>query len=238
MHKFAVFDIDGTLIRWQLYHTVVNRLAKSGALGLQAQIELKEAMMKWKKRDNSESFKEYEHRLVKHYEQSLRNIDTQFFDELVYDVFNEYKDQTYTYSRNLLNKLKKDGYKLFIISGSQIELIEKIAKYYGFDDYIASQYQRDESGFTGEIQISTLNKSASLKTLLKRNNVTTKDSFGIGDTKSDINFLQEVENPIAFNPDTILYNEALKKGWPIVVERKNVIYELKNQNGKYILNTT
>src|SRR3546814_11785501 len=28
MKKFAVFDIDGTLIRWQLYHAVVETVAK------------------------------------------------------------------------------------------------------------------------------------------------------------------------------------------------------------------
>lgn len=235
MNKFAVFDIDGTLIRWQLYHTVVNRLAKSGTLGLQAQIELKEAMMKWKKRDNSDAFKAYEHRLVKHYEQSLRDIDTQLFDKIVEDVFNEYKDQTYTYTRNLLNKLKNEDYKLFIISGSQTELIEKIAKYYGFDDYISSHYERSHTGFTGKIDVSVLNKSESLKTLINRNNVTISGSYGIGDTKSDIGFLQKVENPIAFNPDTFLFNESKKNKWPIVVERKNVIYELKPMDKQYVL---
>lgn len=235
MSKFAVFDIDGTLIRWQLYHTVVNRLAKSGALGLKAQIELRETMMKWKKRDNPEAFKAYERRLVKHYEQSLQSIDTKAFDIIVEDVFNEYKDQTYIYTRNLLSKLKKDGYKLFIISGSQTELIEKIAKYYGFDDYIGGQYERSQTGFTGKIDVSVLNKSESLKTLINRNNVTTNDSYGIGDTKSDIGFLQKVENPIAFNPDTFLFNEAQKNGWPIVVERKNVIYELTPKNKQYVL---
>ena len=30
MNKFAVFDIDGTLIRWQLYHAIADELAKSG----------------------------------------------------------------------------------------------------------------------------------------------------------------------------------------------------------------
>ena len=32
-----------------------------------------------------------------------------------------------------------------------------------------------------------------------------------------------------------LYIEAIKNGWPVVVERKNVIYELNNIKGKYLL---
>jgi phosphoserine phosphatase len=31
--RFAVFDLDGTLVRWQLYHALVDRLAKKGYLG-------------------------------------------------------------------------------------------------------------------------------------------------------------------------------------------------------------
>jgi phosphoserine phosphatase len=38
--------------------------------------------------------------------------------------------------------------------------------------------------------------------------------------------LEAVENPIAFNPNQTLYNHAKKRGWEIVVERKDVIYEL------------
>lgn len=235
MEKFAVFDIDGTLIRWQLYHAVVNRLAKAGALNNDAQDELKRTMMSWKRREDEDAFKNYQSKLVQLYEQSLSNIKTSVFDKLVSEVINEYKDQTYTYTRNLIHQLKSKGYKLFIISGSHQELVEQIGKYYNFDDYVGAKYLRHGENFTGEYSIPSFNKAKSLKQLIDKHKVTTKHSIGIGDTKSDISMLELVDQPIAFNPDKQLFKVAKEKGWQIVVERKNVIYKLNKKNETYIL---
>lgn len=234
---FAVFDIDGTLIRWQLYHVVVSKLAKAGALGPEAQTTLKSAMMAWKRRVDENAFKRYERLLVELYEEALQNISTKLFDGLVSEVIEEYKDQSYVYTRNLLKQLKQDGYKLFIISGSHLELIEHIGKHYGFDDWIGTHYERTEHAFTGKVAVSTLQKDQSLKLLLERNDVTLTGSVGVGDTKSDIPMLKMVEQPLAFNPDRNLFAVATENGWKIVVERKNVIYELESRDGTYVLAT-
>jgi phosphoserine phosphatase len=49
---------------------------------------------------------------------------------------------------------------------------------------------------------------------------------GVGDTESDISFLELVEKPICFNPNKRLYTYAKRNDWKVVVERKDVIYEL------------
>src|SRR5690606_9580605 len=110
MDTFAVFDIDGTLIRWQLYHVIVNKLAKAGALGQDAQTTLKSAMMTWKRRVDQNAFKQYEKTLVELYEEALQNISIDLFDKLVTEVIDEYKDQSYVYTRDLLRQLKADNY--------------------------------------------------------------------------------------------------------------------------------
>jgi phosphoserine phosphatase len=56
--------------------------------------------------------------------------------------------------------------------------------------------------------------------------LTLDDSYGIGDTESDGSFLQLVMHPIAFNPNQNLKQVAEKSGWRIVVEKKDVIYEI------------
>ena len=235
MNKFAVFDIDGTLIRWQLFHTVVNRLAKAGCLGSEASKIIKQDMMTWKTRQNNDAFHDYEHQLVKIYHQQLTNIKLTIFDKIIDEVFEEYKDQTYIYTKNLAKALKDEGYKLFIVSGSQVELVIKIARYYGFDDYVGMEYQRGEKNFTGKIITNSIDKELALKNLITKHNVITKGSLAIGDTKSDIPMLRLVDQPIAFNPNQILYDEAIKNSWQIVVERKNVTYQLRQINGQYVL---
>jgi len=65
--KFAVFDIDGTLVRWQLYHVLVDKLASAGMLGNDAKERLRASRMVWKRREHPESFKEYEQALIRVY---------------------------------------------------------------------------------------------------------------------------------------------------------------------------
>jgi phosphoserine phosphatase len=63
--------------------------------------------------------------------------------------------------------------------------------------------------------------------VLAKHKLTLKGSVGVGDSEGDISFLEQVENPICFNPNRILYRHALLSGWKVVVERKDVIYEIK-----------
>src|SRR3990167_5444229 len=115
--KFAVFDIDGTLIRWQLYHAVADNLVKLGYIAPVKFQAIKDARMVWKRRESSESFREYELELVKLYVNLLSEITVEQFAKTAQAVFDEYKNQVYTYTRDLLRQLKKQGYRLFAISG-------------------------------------------------------------------------------------------------------------------------
>lgn len=234
---FAVFDIDGTLIRWQLYHIMVDKLAKRGALGESALDEVREARMAWKRREDIEGFKQYEHTLIEIYERALTHISTKHFDEVVLEVIEEYKDQTYVYTRELVKTLKAKGYLLLAISGSHHEMVEQIARYYGFDDCVGSHYERKGEVFTGEVFVASLDKQATLLQLVKKHGLDFKGSVAIGDSLSDLPMLAMVEQPIAFNPDRALLRAVSKHGWKVVVERKNVIYELEKRDGTYVLAT-
>lgn len=232
---FAVFDIDGTLIRWQLYHVVVDKLVKAGAITPEAFQVVREARMAWKRREHPEAFKAYEHELITVYESALKHLSTKTFDAIVLAIIDEYKDQTYTYTRNLLRELKVKGYLLFIISGSHEELIEQIGKYYGFDDWLGTRYARTGEHFSGQKFVASKDKRAGLRALAEKHGVSMADSVAVGDSASDITMLEMVERPIVFNPDRVLFETARERSWQIVIERKNVIYELRPNHGEYIL---
>ncbi len=233
--KFAVFDIDGTLIRWQLFHAVVDKLAKNGALGDKAHEQIHQARMKWKRREGPDGFYAYEMALVELYDKAVKTLDPQEFDTMTDQVIDEYKDQVYTYTRDLATSLKQQGYLLLAISGSQKELVAKIADYYGFDDFVATDYTRTNGGFSGEVSVASHDKKTALESLIQKHDLSLEGSYAVGDSKSDAVMLAMVENPIAFNPDKNLFDEAKKNGWNIVVERKNVIYELEENNATYQL---
>lgn len=234
--KFAVFDIDGTLIRWQLYHAVADELARLGRFGAIEYEAVRRARMTWKKRESEDSFKDYERALVNLVDQVIPTIDTSDWQAASRTVIEEYQDQVYTYTRNLLRHLKEQGYLLFAISASQDDIIGLLAEHYGFDDFAASAYEVKQGRFTGRKDIlSHERKPAALKRLVRKHMAAYAGSIGVGDSESDIPMLEAVEQPIAFNPTRLLFEHARSKGWKIVIERKNVVYELEYANGAYRL---
>jgi len=235
---FAVFDIDGTLIRWQLFHAVADALAKRGHIDSTTYQTVREARMLWKRREHEESFKDYEKRLVNAYESLLGQLTVSQFQEAAEAVFEEYKDQTYTYTRRLIKDLKAQGYLLFAISGSQQEIIEKLAGYYGFDDCVGSIYEHEGEHFTGIKQLALGKKDEVLHGLVEKHGASWEDSISVGDSAGDIAMLELVEQPIAFNPEKALFTHAKAEGWQIVLERKNMIYTLEPQDGSYVLAQT
>jgi len=234
--KFAVFDIDGTIIRWQLYHAIVDRLAKNGQISDEAFQTAKTARMDWKRRSNETAFKAYERALVGIFDVAITNIAYKDFMAAVQAVFDEYKEQTYVYTRNLMHDLKAQGYLLFAISASQQQIVELLARYYGFDDWGGSEYLVKDGAFTGQKYVLLSDeKPKLLQKLVEKHDAIFNDSIGVGDSESDIPMLGTVEHPLAFNPSKLLFEHARSEQWKIVVERKNVIYELELARGSYIL---
>jgi len=233
--SFAAFDIDGTLIRWQLYHAIADRLVKLGYVDAEAYTSMRSARMDWKNRKQGASFKAYEEELVRVYQEILLSLKPQQMDKAIDSVFEEYKDQVYTYTRKIVAELKEQGYLLFAISGSQIEIIQKIAGHYDFDDAIGTTYIQEGEKYTGESIHYLGRKDEAIKALMKKHGAALEGSIAVGDSTGDIAMLEMVERPIAFNPEEALFKVAQEKGWKVVVERKNMYYELEMRDGKYQL---
>jgi HAD superfamily hydrolase (TIGR01490 family) len=235
---FAVFDIDGTLIRWQLYHALGDELARMGRLDAEQFQKVRGARMAWKRRTAEASFEAYELTLVKLIDAALTGISVADLEQACHSVLAEYKDQVYTYTRDLIRDLQAQNYLLFAISASPAEIVGLLAGYYGFDDYGGSVYETKDGFFTGKIDLlMSEQKPAYLKKLVRQHAASWPGSLAVGDSQSDIPMLSAVEQPIAFNPNKPLYEHAVANSWPIVVERKNMVYKLGPNNVSYQLQT-
>lgn len=230
-----MFDIDGTVIRWQLYHAVSDRLVKAGLIDSDAFERVRRMRMDWKRRTGEDSFREYEAELVRVFDLSLKGMSVAGFTNAVDEVFDEYKEQVYTYTRDLMRRLKSEDYLLFAISGSPDSIVEKMADYYGFDDFAATHYPSEGGRFTGSKDLSLGRKPELLEELIVRQGASRKGSIAVGDSEGDIAMLEAVGRPIAFNPSKKLFNHAYGQGWEIIVERKNVVYKLERHHGRYRL---
>jgi len=236
---FAVFDIDGTVLRWQLFHAVVDVLGRQGHLPPEAYKKIREARKHWKNRKTDDAFREYEVIQVQVFEEALPNMSVAHAEAAASEAFDEYKDQVYRYTRQLIRDLKAKNYLLFAISGSGIEIVKLFTKHHGFDDARGSKAEVIGDRYSGKVDVAkTARKGELLAELVAKHHATFKGSIAVGDSESDIKLLEMVEQPIAFNPSKKLFQHAQAHSWKIVLERKNVIYELEPKNHTYVLGKT
>lgn len=231
----AVFDIDGTLFRWQLYYEVVLRFLDEGLITEPDATKVRAAYTQWQSRVGT--FHDFEMIAISALDNHLVSIDMKAFERTVSAVLADSSHRVYSYSRNLAKQLKDEGYFLLAISGSMQEIAEPFAKQYGFDECLGWLYERSSGAFTGKtIRRTVGNKAQLLNEYVNANGFTLEKSLAIGDSGGDIDMLGLVERPIAFNPSEELLDEAAKQGWEIVVERKNIAYSLqKGTDGTYLL---
>jgi len=233
---FAVFDIDGTVIRWQLYHALADELARSGHLDAKEFQKVRRARMQWKQRVRETSFEDYEQTLIALIDKGIRGITVKDLEAACERVMAEYKDQVYTYTRDLIRELQKKDYLLFAISASQVAIIGMVASYYGFDDFGGSEYEVKDGRYTGNKKLLFREaKPEYLKSLVAKHGAKWQGSYAVGDSESDIPMLESVERPIAFNPTKKLFAHARSRGWKVVLERKNMVYELEPDDDGYLL---
>lgn len=233
---FAVFDIDGTLVRWQLFHAMADALAKRNLLNADQFQAIKQQRLKWKKRHHADAFTHYETSLIQWIDERIAGLEQQQLEIVCQDVIDEYIEQTYTFTYNLIHDLRQTGYLLFALSGSPNTLVQSVARYYHFDAAQGSDYDIRDGRLTGTKRLMYGTAKADyLNQLIRQYHASQHGSIGIGDTPGDIPMLSMTERPIAFNPSRELFEHAKTAGWAIVIERKNVIYQLKVQDGQYIL---
>lgn len=237
MKQFAVFDIDGTLYRWQLYHELVQTLALADVFPHNAPQDLDEYYNRWKGGDIS--FLEYEHFVVTLMIENLPHVPIATFEAACDKVVDESAHKTYLFTKKLLKDLKAQGYTIIAITGSQQELIERFARHYGIDICVGAKYMRRDGRFTGETEVITVGRKPDiLRELVEAHGLSWQNSVAIGDSSGDASILELVEKPIAFNPDAGLFDRAKNEGWPIVIERKNIAYKLEKRGHELILANT
>lgn len=108
----------------------------------------------------------------------------------------------------------------------------------GFDAAIGHTLEIRDGVYTGRSivngtphpGIAWMDKVSALKRFIesRKMNVDIAQSIMIGDSEGDVPLLSFVGRPIAFNPSLPLARIARARGWRIVVERKDVVYDIKD----------
>ena len=228
MKKVAIFDIDGTIFRSSLLIEITEELILAGIFKSSARKYYAKQYQNWL--DRKDSYEKYIDGVVRAFEANIKGVKYKDFLKISKKVLAAKKERTYKYTRDLVKELKKKNYYLLAISNSPEVLVGNFCKQLGFNKAYGRIYEVDKKGiFTGEIMHREIisDKAKVLQRVIEKENLTIKDSVAVGDTEPDIRMFKMVDKPICFNPNKNLYTVAKKHGWKVIVERKDMFYEIK-----------
>ncbi|MFN3188555.1 MAG: HAD family hydrolase [Candidatus Paceibacteria bacterium] len=225
----AFFDIDGTVFRSSLLIELVETLIEEEIFPVKARAEYQVEYDAWRNREGV--YEEYIGALITTFLSHIKGVHYGVFADVGKRVVAQHSKRVYRYTRDLLQELKSKGYVTVAISQSPKTILDAFCTNYGFDKVYGRMYEiGPQDCFTGEITDEHLieNKANIVRRVFERYPELTKEgSIAVGDTDGDIPLLEMVDTAICFNPNQALFKHAKRVGWQVVVERKDVIYNMK-----------
>ncbi len=122
-------------------------------------------------------------------------------------------------SRELLDKHRQQGDTLLIITATNRFVTEPIAKELGVDHLLATDPEIINGRYTGQVSGIPCFQEGKVKRLnawLANTHHSMQGSWFYSDSLNDIPLLEQVDNPVAVDPDETLAQHAEMKGWPII----------------------
>lgn len=227
MKKVAFFDIDGTVFRSSLLIELVESLIDAQVFPASVRGEYAKTHEAWWSREGT--YEAYIDDVIRSFRTHMQGLHYGILADVGRDVVNEQGKRVYRYTRDLIRDLKSKEYYVVAISQSPKTILDEFCASYGFDKVYGRLYEiGPRDCFTGAVIEESViaNKALIIDRLLEQGGFTLEGSVGVGDTEGDIPLLEKVETPICFNPNMRLYEHARARSWPVVVERKDVVYTL------------
>ncbi|MBI6871460.1 HAD-IB family hydrolase [Clostridium aciditolerans] len=233
MNIAAFFDIDGTLYREGLIAEVFKKLVKYEVIPSDRWYkEVKPEYEKWDKRQGN--YDNYLLKMADIYIEAIKGLHKSQIEFIARNVVSQKGDRVYTFTRDRIKWHKERGHKVITVSGSPVELVREMAIKHGFDDYKGAIYLMDKDEvYTGEVlpMWDSESKRKAIDELIKKYDIDISQSYAYGDTAGDFSMMQMVKYPVCVNPTReilkkVLNDEEIKKRVQIIVERKDVVYNL------------
>ena len=225
--KVAFFDVDGTIFRSSLLIEIVEELIVRKVFSKNSEAEFLKEKENWINRRGQ--YEDYIMSVVHSFKKHIQGVPYKTFMEIGEDMVEANYMKTYVYTKNLIKELKAKNYYIIAISQSPKGILDKFCQHLGFDKVYGRMYELGpEDQFTGQSTDEHLiqNKGAIVRRAVEKENLTLKGSVAVGDTEGDIPMLELVDKPICFNPNKKLFQYAKINKWKVMVERKDVVYEI------------
>ncbi|MBI4049909.1 MAG: HAD family phosphatase [Candidatus Doudnabacteria bacterium] len=233
MKPVAIFDIDGTIFRSSLTIELLRELMRAKQVPASSVRTIQRYERQWL--DRRADYGSYIWEIVRWFQHELKGRKQREIVAASKRVISQHKLRTYRYTLDLLAKIRRKYFTIGI-SGSLLEVVREYNKFLKFDKFYGWEFGTDAQGrYTGTVLYDPPRyKKEVIARYVKNHGLSFSRSVGVGDTESDIGFLELVEKPIAFNPNRKLAERARKANWPIVIERKDLIVEFQPKKVKFL----
>ena len=122
-------------------------------------------------------------------------------------------------ARALIRKHREAGDELLIITATNAFVTAPIARRLGVEHLIATEPEVIEGQYTGNVAGEPCFREGKVNRLnrwLAEHGMDLQESWFYSDSHNDIPLLEQVDNPVAVDPDTILAELARARGWPVI----------------------
>lgn len=233
MQTAAFFDIDGTISREGLISEMFKKMIRYELIeNSKWYKDVEPAFIQWNKRLGDYDL--YLQKMVDIYFETVKYTNPYHISYIAKKVIEQKGERVYTYSRERIKWHKDHGHIVIAISGSPLELVREMSAKYGMDDYRGTIYEIGSDGaYTGAVipMWDSKSKKKAVEEMAEKHHLDLSASYAYGDTAGDFSMLGQVGHPFAINPtreliSLILGDQKLKEAVSIVVERKDVTYQL------------
>ena len=122
-------------------------------------------------------------------------------------------------AQGLLEKHRRAGDQLLVITSTNRFIVEPICKALGIDQVIATELEIVDGRYTGNISGVPSYREGKVERLnnwLTANRQDIDGSYFYSDSINDLPLLQKVDYPVAVDPDPQLREQAAVRGWQII----------------------
>jgi len=143
----------------------------------------------------------------------LQNLQREFMHEVIGDIW-------LPHAETLIQHHRDAGHHIMIITATNRFVVEPIATRLGVDTLLATEPEEVDGKFTGRVAGQPCfqeGKVMRLQQWLEQNpRYAEGEKWFYSDSINDLPLLQQVEHPVAVDPDAQLRDEAQARGWQVI----------------------
>lgn len=231
--RLAVIDVDGTIFLGNVGIEFLKNLIKKKLVSDEMGGKIFSWYGKYEKGKVDKSVAVDE--IYKLFAMGMKGKKESEMKKIAKETWSEVSGGLYDFSEFMISFLKNKGFKVILVSGSPVEMVEMVGKHFNIDkkDVIAGRLEVKNGKYTGKIVSypgSSKQKIVAINSYARKENLSVDfyHSFGMGNNERDRGVLDLVGFPFAFEPNAAL-RSAAKKGKFTIVNKSNICFYVRSK---------